>query len=201
MEVILLERVEKLGQIGDEVTVKDGFARNFLLPRKKALRANAANRKLFENQRAEIEARNLEARKEAEQVAAKIEGSSYVLIRQASDMGQLYGSVSSRDIAEAAVADGFHITRAQVILDKPLKTLGVENVRLVLHPEVTVSVQVNVARSEEEAEMQARGEDVLGLKDETEEEETLSPEDTFDNVEQAEDADATTEQDDTEKAE
>lgn len=178
MQVILLERVEKLGQIGDEVSVKDGFARNFLLPRKKALRANAANRKIFEAQRADIEARNLEARKEAEQVAEKLDGTSYVLIRQASDMGQLYGSVSSRDIAEAAGEEGFHINRTQVVLDKPLKTLGMTELRIILHPEVSVNVTVNIARSVEEAEAQARGEDVLARTDDEDEseEETSAPE-------------------------
>ncbi len=170
MDVILLERVEKLGQIGDIVNVKDGFARNFLLPQKKALRATEMNKKVFENQRADIEARNLEAKKEAEAVAGKLEGQSYTLIRQASDMGQLYGSVSSRDIAEAAETDGFHVSRSQIILDKPLKNLGVSEVRVVLHPEVTVNISVNIARSQEEAEAQARGENVLGQKEELDEE-------------------------------
>ncbi|MCI5043870.1 MAG: 50S ribosomal protein L9 [Aquisalinus sp.] len=170
MDVILLERVEKLGQIGDIVNVKDGFARNFLLPQKKALRATESNKKVFENQRADIEARNLEAKKEAESVAEKLEGQTYTLIRQASDMGQLYGSVSSRDIAEAAEADGFHVSRSQIVLDKPLKTLGISEVRVVLHPEVTVNIAVNIARSQEEAEAQARGENVLGQKEELDEE-------------------------------
>ncbi|WP_306253200.1 50S ribosomal protein L9 [Parvularcula sp. IMCC14364] len=169
MDVILLERVEKLGQIGDVVNVKDGFARNFLLPQKKALRATEGNKKVFENQRADIEARNLEAKKEAEAVAEKLEGQTYTLIRQASDMGQLYGSVSSRDIAEAAEADGFHVSRSQIVLDKPLKNLGVSDVRVVLHPEVSINIAVNIARSQEEAEAQARGENVLGQKEELDE--------------------------------
>jgi large subunit ribosomal protein L9 len=188
MQVILLERVEKLGQIGDTVSVKDGFARNFLLPKKKALRATDANQKIFEAQRAQIEANNLEAKKEAESVAKKLDGQAYVLIRQASDMGQLYGSVSSRDIAEAATEGGFTINRAQVVLNKPLKTLGISDVRIVLHPEVSVNVTVNIARSEEEAEAQARGENVLARKDEDDaeaDEAALQPEDAFDNPEQA----------------
>lgn len=161
MEVILLERVENLGQMGDVVKVKPGFARNFLLPQKKALRANDANRQVFERQRAELEARNLERKKEAEAAAKKIDGRSFVLIRQASEAGVLYGSVSTRDIAEAASAEGVKIERAQVRIDKPLKSLGVFTVRIALHPEVDASVQVNIARSEDEAERQARGEDVF----------------------------------------
>ncbi len=168
MDVILLERVEKIGQIGDVVSVKNGFARNFLLPRKKALRATEANKKLFENQRVDIEARNLEAKKEAEGVASKLDGTSYLLIRQASDMGQLYGSVSSRDIADTAEAVGFHINRSQIVLDKPLKSLGLHDVRVVLHPEVSVSISVNIARSQDEADAQARGENVLTQKDDDE---------------------------------
>ena len=187
MNVILLERVENLGQIGDTVSVKEGFARNFLLPRKKALRATEANQKLFENQRAEIEARNLEAKKEAEAVATKLDGESYVLIRSASDMGQLYGSVSSRDIAEAASEAGVSINRSQVVLNKPLKTLGVSDVKITLHPEVFVTVKINIARSAEEAEAQARGENVLARRDDDEavEEDALSPEDAFENPEDA----------------
>lgn len=188
MDVILLERVERLGQIGDTVAVKNGFARNFLLPRKKALRATQNNQKLFENQRADIEARNLEAKKEAETVAIRLEGEAYVLIRQASDMGQLYGSVSSRDIAEAAGEAGFHINRDQVILHKPLKNLGVSDVRIALHPEVSVNIQVNIARSEEEAETQAKGEDVRSHKDEDDEPEEMQAAD-----ETAEEAEANTE--------
>ncbi|MEE2692265.1 MAG: 50S ribosomal protein L9 [Pseudomonadota bacterium] len=161
MEVILLERVENLGQMGDVVKVRDGFARNFLLPRKKALRANDANRQLFAAQRADLEARNLERRKEAEAAAAKIDGLAFVVIRQASETGLLYGSVSTRDIAETAAAEGVSFDRTQVRLDKPLKALGVFPVRIMLHPEVSVTISINVARSLEEAERQARGEIVL----------------------------------------
>lgn len=166
MEVILIERVENLGQIGDVVDVRAGYARNFLLPRKKALRANEKNRKLFEQQRAELEARNLEKRKEAEAAAEKLNGRSFVIIRQASDMGYLFGSVSTRDIAAAASDAGVNVDRTQVRLDKPLKTLGVSSVRIALHPEVSVSILINVARSEEEAERQARGENVLAEQEE-----------------------------------
>ena len=161
MEVILLERVENLGQMGDVVKVRAGYARNFLLPQNKALRANDENRRVFENQRADLEARNLERRKEAEAVAEKLDGRSFVLIRQASDTGLLYGSVSTRDIAEAASAEGVNIERSQVRLDRPLKSLGIQSVRIALHPEVATSVEVNVARSQDEAERQARGENVL----------------------------------------
>lgn len=171
MEVILLERVENLGQMGDVVKVKSGYARNFLLPQKKALRANDDNKKAFEGQRAELEARNLERKKEAEQVASKIDGSSFVVIRQSSELGVLYGSVSTRDIADAASADGVHIERAQVRLDKPLKSLGVFPVRVVLHPEVDAKINVNIARSEDEAERQARGENVLARPEDQVEEE------------------------------
>jgi len=170
MEVILLERVENLGQMGDVVNVKPGFARNFLLPQKKALRANDTNKKVFEQQRVDLEARNLERKSEAEAAAKKINGSSFVVIRQASETGVLYGSVSTRDIAEAASADGVKIERAQVRLLKPLKSLGVFGVRIVLHPEVDASIDVNIARSEDEAERQARGENVLAAPDEQEEE-------------------------------
>ena len=158
MEVILLERVEKLGQMGDTVRVKPGFARNYLLPQKKALRATKDNMARFEHQRADLEARNLERRKEAEQVAAKMEGVSIVLVRQAGDTGQLYGSVSARDVTEGLEAAGTHIERRQVVLDRPIKTLGIHKVRIALHPEVSVSIDVNVARSEAEAEAQANPE-------------------------------------------
>jgi len=160
MEVILLERIQKLGQMGDVVRVRDGYARNFLLPQKKALRATETNRKLFEEQRAQLEARNLEARKEAESVSEKLDGTAVVLIRQASERGQLYGSVSSRDIAEALTEVGFTVAKGQILLNAPIKTLGVTEVGVRLHPEVDSTVSVNVARSEEEAERQARGEDV-----------------------------------------
>ena len=169
MHVILLERVEKLGQIGDEVKVKDGFARNYLLPKKKALRATEKNRAFFETQRAQLEARNLERKGEAEKIAKKLDGQSFMLIRQAGDRGQLYGSVSPRDIADVIGAGGFNVDRTQVPLDKAIKTIGLFPVSVVLHPEVRVSVTVNVARTEDEAERQARGEDVLAERTEAEE--------------------------------
>jgi large subunit ribosomal protein L9 len=180
MEVILLERVEKLGQMGDVVRVRDGFARNFLLPRKKALRATDANRKVFETQRADLEARNIERRKDAAQLATKIDGKTFVVIRQASDAGMLFGSVSTRDIAETASAGGVHIDRAQVRLDKPLKQLGISPVKIVLHPEVSVTISINVARSEEEAERQARGENVLLRVEEKEDDADAAQAEFFD---------------------
>jgi large subunit ribosomal protein L9 len=161
MQVILLERVEKLGQMGDVVKVKDGFARNFLLPRKKALRATKDNVKKFEGQKAQLEARNLAARKEAEAVATKLDKQSFVILRQAGETGMLYGSVSTRDIADAITAGGVTVSRDQVILDKAIKMLGLVDVKVQLHPEVRVSVTLNVARTVEEAERQARGENVL----------------------------------------
>ena len=161
MEIILLERVEKLGAIGDVVKVKDGFARNYLLPRKKALRANEANRKLFEANRARIEEDNASRRSEAETASKAVEGKSVQLIRQASNTGQLYGSVSARDIAEALEGVGAKVTKSQVVLDKPIKAIGVHEVKIALHPEVAVTVKVNVARSPEEADLQAQGVDVL----------------------------------------
>jgi large subunit ribosomal protein L9 len=160
VEVILLQRVEKLGQMGDLVKVKPGFARNYLLPQKKALRASKENRERFEQQRAQLEAQNIKRREEAERVAERVGGLSVVIIRQAGDSGSLYGSVSSRDIAEASTAAGLTVTRQQVALEHPIKTLGLTKVRIVLHPEVAIPVTVNVARSTEEAERQARGERV-----------------------------------------
>lgn len=161
MKVVLLERVENLGAIGDVVTVKDGFARNFLLPREKALRATSANLKVFEAQRAQIEARNEKARSEAAKSGEKLDGASYVLIRQAGESGQLYGSVTARDVSEAIQAEGGKVERSQVVLNLPIKTLGVHEVQVRLHAEVTVTVKINVARSADEAERQARGEDVI----------------------------------------
>jgi len=161
MQIILLERVEKLGHIGDVVTVKDGFARNFLLPNKKALRANEANRKVFEANRERIVAENAAKRTEAEKESKGLEGVSVTLIRQASNTGQLYGSVAVRDIVEALNADGHKVNKAQVVLDKPIKAIGLYEVRVALHAEVAVTVKVNVARSPEEAEMQAQGVDVM----------------------------------------
>ena len=160
MEIILLERIGRLGQIGDVVTVKDGYARNFLLPQGKALRATEANRAHFENERAQLEARDLERKTEAEAVSEKLAGESFIVIRQAGDTGQLYGSVSTRDIASAVTEGGFSIERRQVLLDTPIKTLGLHEVRLALHGEVIPTVIVNVARTDDEAERQARGEDV-----------------------------------------
>jgi large subunit ribosomal protein L9 len=160
MKVILLERVGKSGHIGDEVTVKDGYARNFLLPQHKALRATEANRKKFESERASIEKRNAERREAAAGIAAGLNGQSVVIIRQAGETGQLYGSVSSRDVAEALSAAGFSVARSQVDLADPIKNVGVHTVPLHLHAEVAVSVTVNVARSDDEAERQARGEDL-----------------------------------------
>ena len=161
MEVILLERVEKLGAIGDVVNVKPGFARNYLLPNKKALRANEANRKLFEATRAQIEADNAKRREAAQGDAGTVEGKTLVLIRQASNTGQLYGSVSARDIAEALEGVGAHVAKSQVVLDRPIKAIGMHDVKIALHPEVAVTVKVNVARSPEEADLQAQGVDVM----------------------------------------
>ncbi|WP_363348584.1 50S ribosomal protein L9 [Methylocystis echinoides] len=165
MEVILLERVAKLGQMGDTVKVRDGYARNFLLARGKALRATESNKKHFDSQRAQIEARNLEAKTEASAVAEKLEGQIFIIIRQAGESGQLYGSVSTRDIAEAATAGGFSINRNQIVLTHPIKTLGLHNVPVHLHAEVDVKIVINVARSEEEAERQARGESVFAREE------------------------------------
>jgi large subunit ribosomal protein L9 len=161
MEVILLERVEKLGAIGDVVKVKNGFARNYLLPNKKALRANESNRKLFETNRARIEEDNATKRSDAEQASKGVDGKTVQLIRQASNVGHLYGSVSARDIAEALEGVGAHVAKSQVVLDRPIKAIGVHEVRIALHPEVSVTVKVNVARSPEEADLQAQGIDVL----------------------------------------
>ena len=161
MDVILLERIEKLGSIGDVVTVKNGFARNFLLPRGKALRANESNRKVFEANRGKIEAQNAEHRTEAEKDATKVDGAKIQLIRQASNVGHLYGSVSARDLADALEAQGHKIAKNQIVLDKPIKSIGVQQVRIALHPEVSVTITVNVARSPEEAELQEAGKDVM----------------------------------------
>jgi large subunit ribosomal protein L9 len=161
MEVILLERVEKLGQIGDVVTVKNGFARNYLLPNKKALRANETNRRVFEANRAKIEADNASKRSDAEKASKDVDGKTVQIIRQASNTGQLYGSVSARDIVEALEADGAKVAKSQVVLKAPIKAIGMHEVKVALHPEVSVTVKVNVARSPEEAELQAQGIDVM----------------------------------------
>ena len=161
MEVILLERVEKLGSIGDVVKVKNGFARNYLLPNKKALRANESNKKLFEANRARIEEENAAKRSDAEKASKGVDGKTVKLIRQASNTGQLYGSVSARDIVEALEGVGAKVTKSQIVLDRPIKAIGVHDVKVALHPEVAVTVKVNVARSPEEADLQAQGIDVL----------------------------------------
>lgn len=168
VELILLQRVENLGQMGEVVKVKPGYARNFLLPEKKALRATKDNMARFEQERAQLEAQNLKRREEAERVAERVSGLSVVIIRQAGESGSLYGSVSARDVAQATTDAGLSVTRQQVVLDQPIKTLGLTQVRVVLHPEVTIPVTVNVARSPEEAERQARGEAVGAAAEEEE---------------------------------
>ena len=174
IDLILLQRVEKLGQIGDVVRVKPGYARNFLLPQKKALRANKANVASFETQRVQLEAQNLKRREEAERTAERMGGLAVIVIRQAGESGSLYGSVSGRDIADAVTAAGLTVNRGQIILTEPIKTLGLTTVRLQLHPEVDLQVTVNVARSQEEGEKQARGEQVgLAAEDEIEQESDL----------------------------
>jgi large subunit ribosomal protein L9 len=169
MEVILLERVEKLGQIGDIVNVKNGFARNYLLPNKKALRANEANKKVFEANRAKIEADNAHRREDAEKASKGVDGKTVQLIRQASNTGQLYGSVSARDIVEALEGVGAKATKSQIVLNRPIKSIGMHEVKVALHPEVSVTIKVNVARSPEEAELQAQGIDVMASMFEREE--------------------------------
>ena len=176
MEVILLERVAKLGQMGEVVRVKDGFARNFLLPQGKALRATKDNRTKYEGMKAQLEARNLELRKDAEGVAGKLNGKSFVVLRQASDIGQLYGSVSARDIAVILTDGGFTASRDQIALHNPIKTIGLHTVPVALHPEVEVTVTINVARNADEAERQARGEDVTQRREEADEAEEAATE-------------------------
>lgn len=191
MEIILLERIGRLGQMGDTVTVKDGFARNYLLPQGKALRATDTNKERFEKDRVQLEARNLELKKEADAVAKKLDDQSFIAIRQAGDTGQLYGSVSTRDIADVITADGYSIARNQVELDKPIKVLGIHSLSITLHPEVIISVNVNVARSQDEAERQARGEDVTAELQDFEEEEVIDTEEVFEDedlAKQAEDS-------------
>jgi large subunit ribosomal protein L9 len=181
MQVILLERIGRLGQMGDVVNVKDGYARNFLLPQKKALRATEENLARFEKNRAQLEARNLELKKEAEAVAAKLDGQAFTVIRQAGDTGQLYGSATPRDIAEIVTAGGFTVDRRQIVLDRPIKTLGIHPIRVALHPEVIVQVSLNVARTPDEAERQARGEDVTVVREEAPEIETFNPDAVFED--------------------
>ncbi len=166
VELILLQRVEKLGQMGEVVKVKPGYARNFLLPQSKAVRATKANRERFERERVQLEAQNLKRREEAERVAERVHGLAVVLIRQAGDSGSLFGSVTARDISDASTAAGLTIERAQVLLQHPIKVLGISSVRVALHPEVIIDVKVNVARSPEEAEKQARGEKIAAEQDE-----------------------------------
>lgn len=168
MKVILLQRVAKLGQMGEVVTVKEGYGRNYLLPQGKALRANEANIKAFDAKKAQLEAQNLETKQEAAAAGEKLEGQTFVIIRSASDAGALYGSVTTRDAAEAATAAGFTVNRGQVVLDAPIKFLGIHSVSVVLHPEVTVRVNLNVARSAEEAELQASGKSIQELAAEAE---------------------------------
>ncbi|MDP3264068.1 MAG: 50S ribosomal protein L9 [Tabrizicola sp.] len=168
MQVILLERVAKLGQMGEVVNVKDGYARNYLLPQGKALRANDGNIKSFEAKKAQLEATNLETRKEAAAVGEKLDGQMFVVIRSASDAGALYGSVTTRDAAEAATAAGFTVNRGQIVLDRPIKDLGIHTVSAVLHPEVVVKIKLNVARSIEESELQASGKSIQELAAEAE---------------------------------
>lgn len=189
MQVILLERVAKLGQMGDVVRVKNGYARNFLLPSGRALRATPDNQKVFEDRRAELEARNLERRKEAEAVAEKLTGREFVLIRSASGTGSLYGSVTARDIWQVADDEGVSMLRQQVQLLRPIKELGMHDVSIALHPEVDVSIKVNVARSEEEAELQARGLSVISAEDDDDTEEAVqeSDEETAEDLTAGED--------------
>jgi large subunit ribosomal protein L9 len=182
MQVILLERVAKLGQMGDVVSVKDGYGRNFLLPQGKALRASQANIKAFEERKVQLEARNLETKKEAEDFAAKLDGQQFIVIRSASDAGALYGSVTPRDAAEAAEAAGFTVDRKQVVILKPIKDLGLHDLTVVLHPEVSATITMNVARSAEEAELQASGKSIKELAAEAEAEAEFEIAELFDEM-------------------
>lgn len=189
MQVILLQRVAKLGQMGEVVSVKDGYARNYLLPQGKALRANDNNIKSFQSKKAQLETTNLETRKEAEAVGTKLDGQVFMVIRSASDAGALYGSVTTRDAAEAATEAGFTVTRGQVVLDRPIKELGVHTVTVVLHPEVSVKVKLNVARSAEEAELQASGKSIQELAAEAEAAAEFEIAELFDDIGAANDFD------------
>ncbi len=189
MQVILLERVAKLGQMGEVVNVKDGYARNFLLPQGKALRANETNVKAFEGKKAQLVAQNLDTKKEADKIAAQLDGQSYVIIRSASDAGALYGSVTTRDAADAATAGGVTVNRAQVVLDRPIKDLGMHTVTVVLHPEVSVKITLNVARSAEEAELQAAGKSIQELAAEAEAAADFEIAELFDDIGAANDVD------------
>ena len=186
MQVILLERVAKLGQMGDVVTVKDGYARNFLLPQKKALWASEANVKAFEADKAQLEAQNLETKKEAEAMADKLNGQQFIVIRQASDGGNLYGSVTTRDAADAATEAGFTVERRQVLITTPIKELGIHKVAVTLHPEVDAEIELNVARSEEEAELQAAGVNIAEQAAEEEAQAELEIAELFDEIGAAE---------------
>jgi large subunit ribosomal protein L9 len=192
MQVVLLERIAKLGQMGDVVTVKDGYARNFLLPQGKALRANKSNLERFEEDRAQLEARNLERKQDAEAVNAKLDGQTFVVIRSSGDTGQLYGSVSPRDISDLLSAGGFDTARNQVVLSQPIKNLGLHTVAVNLHPEVSSSVIVNVARTEEEAERQAAGEDVT--TEQQPEDEAMDLEDVFEEGASADESEEASEE-------
>jgi large subunit ribosomal protein L9 len=186
MEVILLERVAKLGQMGDVVRVKDGFARNFLLPKGKALRATKDNRAKFESIKSQLEARSLELKGDAGQVAEKLDGQSFVVLRQASDTGQLYGSVSPRDLADILTGGGFSVNRSQIALNAPIKAIGLHKVPIALHPEVEVTITINVARSADEAERLARGEDVTARRGEEAADADTSAQAFFEKPDQAE---------------
>ncbi len=189
MQVILLQRVAKLGQMGEVVNVKDGYARNYLLPQGKALRANEGNIKSFEAKKAQMEVHNLETRKESEAVGAKLDGQVFIVIRSASDAGALYGSVTTRDAAEAATEGGFTVHRGQVVLDRPIKELGIHSVSVTLHPEVTVKIKLNVARSVEEATLQASGKSIQELAAEAEAEAEFEIAELFDDIGAANDFD------------
>lgn len=182
MQVILLERVAKLGQMGDVVKVRDGFGRNFLLPQGKALRATQANIKSFESQKAQLEVRNVETRAEAQTLADKLDGTSYVVIRSASDSGALYGSVTPRDVSDVVTEGGFTVERRQIVLQEPIKTLGIHSITIVLHPEVSAKISINVARSPEEAELQASGKSIQQLAAEAEAEAEFEIAELFDDM-------------------
>ncbi len=182
MQVILLERVAKLGQMGDVVDVKNGYARNFLLPQGKALSASKANIANFEAQKAQLEARNLETKKEAEDMASRLDGQQFIVIRSASDAGALYGSVTTRDAADVATAEGYSVDRKQVVIETPIKELGLHDIKVVLHPEVAATIQVNVARSTEEAELQASGKSIQELAAEADAEAEFEIAELFDDI-------------------
>ena len=203
MQVILMERVAKLGQMGDVVTVKQGYARNYLLPLKKAMRATEANNKVFETQKSHMEARNLEAKSEADSVAKKLDGKQFIIIRSASDTGSLYGSVTNRDAAEAAISEGFSIDKKQIIIDKPIKELGLHTILVSLHPETECNIALNVARSEDEAALQADGKSIQDLAAQAEADAEFEIAELFDDMGAAalEELEELTESDNKEKVE